>query len=170
MRPRGDETELLRSFEDCSLPASRFRHEDHVRLAWRMLAEDELPAALRRFREGLKRYATSLGKPDRSHETLTVAYRLLIHARRARGPTRAEFKACARRNPDLMASKPSALFRYYRGETLASDLARRVFLLPDRLDASPAEPGERSSRSSLTTGEPAPVSTAASRAEELEDL
>ena len=35
-------------------------------------------------------------------------------------------------NPDLMTWRPSVLERYYTSEALGSDLARRVFLLPDR--------------------------------------
>ena len=34
--------------------------------------------------------------------------------------------------PDLLAWKPSALDRLYTPETLASDRARRVFVMPDR--------------------------------------
>ena len=35
-------------------------------------------------------------------------------------------------NPDLLTWRPSVLERYYTPEALGSDLARRVFLLPDR--------------------------------------
>ena len=40
----------------------------------------------------------------------------------------AEFEAA---NPDLLVWKPSILGRYYSKELLASDLARRTFLMPD---------------------------------------
>lgn len=135
----GDDGDVLRAFEDCTLPASRFRHQDHVRLAWLMLVLDDLPEALRRFREGLRRYASSLGKPGLYHETITVAYLLLIHERQERGPRGEDFEAFARRNSDLLTWRPSVLARYYRDLTLASDLARRTFLLPDRLDPLPTE-------------------------------
>lgn len=125
---------FLRAFEDCTLPASRFRHADHVRLAWLMLGEGDLPDALRRFREGLKRYATSLGQPGLYHETITVAYLLLIHERQEQSPRSGSFAAFAARNPDLLTWRPSVLARYYREETLGSDRARRTFLLPDRLE------------------------------------
>jgi hypothetical protein len=138
---RPDDADFLRAFEDCTLPSQRFRHEGHVQVAWLMLGEDDLPGALRRFRAGLKRYASSLGQPGLYHETITVAYLLLIHERRQRGPRGEGFAAFARRNPDLLTWRPSVLGRYYRDETLASDLARRTFLLPDRLDCgSPATP------------------------------
>jgi len=36
------------------------------------------------------------------------------------------------RHPDLLTWKPSILDRYYRPETLGSEIARRVFVMPDR--------------------------------------
>ena len=54
-----------------------------------------------------------------------------IRERMARCPD-SDFATFAAQNPDLLTWKPSILDRYYRPETLASDLARSVFLLPDR--------------------------------------
>ena len=45
------------------------------------------------------------------------------------------FEEFATKNPDLLQWRPSALDRYYRNETLGSDLARRTFVRPDRLVA-----------------------------------
>ena len=39
----------------------------------------------------------------------------------------------AARNPELLTWKPSILDRYYTPDTLASDAARRAFVLPDRV-------------------------------------
>ena len=39
----------------------------------------------------------------------------------------------ARQNPDVLRWKPGILDRYYRESTLQSDLARSVFLFPDKL-------------------------------------
>jgi len=131
------DTAFVAAFEDTTLPPERFHHADHIRLAWLLLAADDLPAALDRFRRGLRRYAAALGKADLYHETITVAYVLLIHERREGGPAGEPFEDFARRNPDLLAWRPGVLDRYYRPETLASERARRVFLLPDRLAAPP---------------------------------
>ena len=46
----------------------------------------------------------------------------------------------AARNADLLTWRPSVLSSYYRDETLRSDLARRVFVLPDR--AAGARPSD----------------------------
>ena len=42
-------------------------------------------------------------------------------------------EAFAAANMDLLSSRPSILDRYYRAGTLASERARRSFVLPDRL-------------------------------------
>lgn len=124
--------DLIRRFEDGTLPASEFRHRHHVHVAWMYLKEGPAPAALARFISGLKRFAERIGRPDVYNETTTWAYLLLIRERMARageGQTWEEFEAA---NPDIFVCKPSVLESYYREETLASDLARRVFLMPDR--------------------------------------
>jgi catechol 2,3-dioxygenase-like lactoylglutathione lyase family enzyme len=123
--------EFIASFEACSLPGE-FHHADHVRMAFLYLCRYEPLDALERFSTSLLRFAASKGKPDRYHETITWAFLLLIRERMAhsQGPqTWAEFAA---RNPDLLNWKDNILKRYYRGETLSSDLARRTFLLPDK--------------------------------------
>ena len=128
-----DDVEFVRSFEACTLPPERFHHSDHVRLAWLLLREDPVPHALARFSEGLKRFAASLGKAGLYHETITFAYLLLIHERQMEDPEAATFEAFAERNPDLFVWPSPVLQRYYRSQTLASDRARRAFVLPDRL-------------------------------------
>jgi hypothetical protein len=122
---------FVRAFEAGTLAPEAFHHSEHVRLAWLYLREHAPPLALARFTDGLRRYATLQGKPDRYHETITWAYLLLIHERMARG-AEATWDQFAAANPDLLRWKPSILDGYYRPETLASPLARRVFLLPDR--------------------------------------
>lgn len=44
----------------------------------------------------------------------------------------------ALRNPDLLRWQPSVLDRYYVPGTLRSELARRVFVFPDRLPTAPS--------------------------------
>lgn len=127
--PLGD-AGFVAAFESCTLPAEQFHHRDHVRLAFLYLRQAPPLEALGRFAEGLKRYAASLGVTTLYHETITWAYLLLIHERMARGPA-SDFETFAAANEDLLARHPSVLERYYLPETLASDLARRTFLLPD---------------------------------------
>jgi hypothetical protein len=125
------EEAFLSAFEDCSLPDSAFHHRDHVRLAWIYLRDLPLLDALGRFTTGLRRYAAAGGKPDRYHETITFAFLFLVHERMQRSPG-ARWEEFERRNNDLLGWNPSILSTYYRPETLASEHARVVFVLPDR--------------------------------------
>ena len=132
--------DLIRRFEDGTLPPSEFHHRDHVRLAWLYLEGEPPLTALTRFTEGLKRFASRNGKADLYHETITWAYLLLIHERRARAGAGESWEEFEARNPDLLTWKPSVLSRYYREETLASELAKRVFVLPDRAGGGGRKP------------------------------
>jgi hypothetical protein len=125
------DAEFQRSFEDCTLPNSAFHHRDHVRLGWLYLRLYPALEALARFTEGLKRFAAASGRPGLYHETITWAYLLLIHERMARAAAET-WEEFAERNPDLLAWNPSVLDLYYEKKTLGSELARRVFVLPDR--------------------------------------
>jgi hypothetical protein len=90
------------------------------------------PGALAEFTTAIKRFADAKGATGLYHETITWAFLLLIAERQARNPagTWEEFEAA---NADLLSWKPSILERYYSKELLASDLAKRAFLMPDRL-------------------------------------
>jgi hypothetical protein len=132
-----DDAAFVEAFERGALSESAFRHRDHVRLAWLYLERLPPAEALARFGAGLRRFAASVGKSGLYHETITWAYLLLIRERRERGGAAQSWSEFAAANPDLLAWKPSILETYYRDETLRSELARRVFVLPDRLAARP---------------------------------
>jgi hypothetical protein len=123
--------EIIRQFETDTL-VGEFHHGDHVRLAFAYLREFPPLEALERFTKALKRYATARSKSQLYHETITHAYFFLIRERMVRSGT-AQWDDFARQNPDLLQWKPGILDRYYRDSTLQSDLARSVFLFPDKL-------------------------------------
>jgi hypothetical protein len=126
--------ELLADFEAGREPEGGFHHREHLRVAWLYLRRDPWTVALGRFAEGLKRFATAQGHPGLYHETITVAYFLLLHERMAEGPRETGFEAFVAGHPELLGWKPSILDRYYDPATLGSDRARRVFVMPDRLE------------------------------------
>jgi hypothetical protein len=123
--------ELIRDFETGTVDAASFHHADHVRLAFAYLSEYPVLEALEKFADALKRFAAARGKPQLYHETITHAYFFLIRERMARSET-SEWDEFAHLNPDLLIWKDGILTRYYREATLQSDLARAVFLFPDR--------------------------------------
>jgi len=124
--------EFIARFEDCSLENRSFRHADHVRMAFLYLSRYPALQALERFSTSLAKFAAANGKPDLYNETVTWAFLLLIRERMARAGARQTWTQFATDNPDLMTWKNSILKRYYRDETLASELAKKIFLLPDR--------------------------------------
>jgi len=125
-------SELFDRFVDTSLPADQFHHRQHVNVAWLFVQKYGMPSALGEFSAAIKRFADAKGATGLYHETITWAFLLLIAERQARNPagTWEEFEAA---NADLLSWKPSILDRYYSKELLASDLAKRAFLMPDRL-------------------------------------
>lgn len=129
-RNRMTDEEFLAALEDLSLDSVEFRHEGHVRAGYLMLRTDDFLAATARMRQALKRYSTSRGRPGMYHETQTVAFMALINERMQVAGDAGGWDAFARAHPDLLDAR--IIERYYRPETLESDLARRVFLLADR--------------------------------------
>jgi len=122
--------EIIRRFETDNL-AGEFHHADHIRLAFAYLTQLPVLEALSRFSAALKRYAAARGKAELYHETITHAYFFLIRERMAR-TGQAGWEEFAHQNPDLLLWKPGILDRYYRKSTIQSDLARSVFLFPDK--------------------------------------
>ena len=124
--------DLLDRFVDTTLPADQFHHRQHVEVAWLFVRRHGMPEALSAFTQAIKRFADAKGATGLYHETITWAFLLLIADRQARHPadTWQQFEAA---NADLLVWKPSILNRYYSKELLASDLARRTFLMPDLL-------------------------------------
>jgi hypothetical protein len=123
--------ELIRLFEGDAIPENSFHHADHVRLAFAYLNEYPTLEALEKFCRGLQRFVTARGKAQLYHETITCAYFFLIRERMA-GCAGVGWDEFARQNADLLVSKGGILERYYREATLKSELARRVFVLPDK--------------------------------------
>ena len=80
-----------------------------------------------RFCSALRRFAAANGAPGKFHETITWAYLTLINERQAATPVD-DFASFASAHPDLLDNRTGALSRLYDSETLASELARRVFV------------------------------------------
>jgi hypothetical protein len=124
--------ELIRRFESDAVPEDSFHHADHVRLAFAYLCEYPVLQALEKFANALKQFAAR-GKTQLYNETVTCAYFFLIRERMACCEG-ADWEDFAHRNPDLLIWKGGILGRYYKEATLKSELARAVFLFPDRCE------------------------------------
>ena len=113
-----------------------FPHRAHLRVARLYLSQLPLGEAIERFGADLRRFARAKGAATKYHQTITVAFLLLMRARLAGSPPAGEsFDAFLARNPDLASA--GCLKAFYSEAALASDLARRDFLFPDRLASTP---------------------------------
>lgn len=126
--------EFLRALESCELPEREFGHAAHVRAAYLYLRESDFAAALERIRRAIRNYTRHLGKPDRYHETITVAYVALIQQHICERGNAGGWAAFACANAELF--QPDLLRRFYSRAQLDSDIARRIFLLPAHEGAS----------------------------------
>jgi hypothetical protein len=123
--------ELIERFEQNLTAEDSFHHADHVHLAFAYLSKYPVLQALEKFSDALKRFAAARGKERLYHETITHAYFFLIRERMARSAS-TDWDEFALANPDLLVWKEGILNRYYQPTTLHSDLAREVFLFPDK--------------------------------------
>jgi hypothetical protein len=127
------EHEWMAEFEKCTLPNGSFHHADHVKMAFLYLQKYPPLEALSRFSSALKRFAAAQGKPDLYNETITWGFILLIRERMARASSPQSWAEFSASNADLLRWDNNVLKKYYFPETLSSELAKRVFLFPDRV-------------------------------------
>ena len=117
--------EFLAAFSNCTLPASSFRHGDHLRLAWLLLHRNPFDKALSLVRESIQRYAKHLGVPQLYHETITTAWVKLLATHDEASFDEFIVKNEHRLNLEL-------LHRFWSPEVLNSEAARSVWVSPDR--------------------------------------
>ena len=118
----------LERFVRGEIAAANFPHREHVRMAFEMLRRHDFPETALHYSRALRTMAQRAGKPQAFHQTVTIAFLSLI-AERVEGGQWDDFAAFARDNPDLLDK--GAVARWYRPERLASEPARRTFLLPE---------------------------------------
>ncbi len=127
------EHEWMAEFEKCTLPNGSFHHADHVKMAFLYLQKYPPLEALSRFSSALMRFAAAKGKPNLYNETITWGFVLLIRERMARASSPQSWAEFSVSNADLLLWDNNVLKKYYFPETLSSELAKRVFLFPDRV-------------------------------------
>ncbi len=117
----------LERFVRGQIAAAGFGHREHVRMAFEMLRRHEFVETALHFSRALRVMARAAGKPQAFHQTMTIAFLALI-AERVEGGRWEDFAAFEHANPDLMDK--AVLGRWYAPEQLASEPARRTFVLP----------------------------------------
>jgi hypothetical protein len=99
-----DDAQFLAALEDCTLPPDCFNHAAHVRAGYLYLRRAPFPQATAAMCATLERYTRALGKGDRYHEPITVAYMALINAQLRRQGDGGDWEHFRARNPQLLRS------------------------------------------------------------------
>jgi hypothetical protein len=106
-------------------------HRGHLQLTYEVLREHDAFEALPVMARHLRALAAAHGVPDKYHATITGLWMLVVQERMQRTETR-DFPAFLAANEDLLDARALPR-RYYDPATLQSELARRIFVMPDRV-------------------------------------
>ena len=108
--------------------AGNFPHREHVRMAFEMLRRHDFAETAWLYSRALRLMTARVGKPEAFNQTTTIAFLSLIAERMERGGA-PDFAAFVRAHPEMLDKR--ALSRWYRPDQLATEIARRTFVLPE---------------------------------------
>jgi len=128
-----NDEELLRRFEDRSLPKELWNHRAHLKVAYLHLLRFSYDEALERLRAGIKAYNAAQGILDTPtggyHETMTQVWLQLVHVTlRQFGPAESA-DAFFEAQTQLQSKRTPLLF--YSRERMMSAEAKGAFVTPD---------------------------------------
>jgi hypothetical protein len=125
-RDLGDD-EFVRHVESCCLAKARWRHGDHLRLAWCYMGRYDAREAEERAARTIRAYSASLGLEQKYHETVTRAWMRLVSVARTITPDATSFEDLLQDHPWLL--HPDHLRRFYSVGRL--DAGRAAWIAPD---------------------------------------
>ena len=133
-RTSGEIRELVRRFEDCTLPREEWTHAAHLTVALWHLLHYEWPEAVARVRRGIRRYNAAHGicptPTGGYHETLTLFWLRRVRSFLEGG--RNEARALVHLANELAATADKSLpLEYYTRGRLFSPEARAGWVEPD---------------------------------------
>jgi len=117
----------LERFVRGEIDAASFPHREHLRMAFEILRRHDFAESVWLFSRALRTMTTRAGKPQAFHQTITVAFLSLVAERMELGQHR-DFVAFEQAHPELIDT--GVLGNWYARGQLASDVARRTFVLP----------------------------------------
>src|SRR3954470_17287831 len=118
---------FARAFERGEVTKEEFTHRSHMRVAWVYLREaPSRHEAVIRISGAIQRFAAAAGASQKYHETITVAWMILLDEARAQLPADATLADAMQAYPAL-ADKDLPL-RFYSRDRLFSDAARTAWV------------------------------------------
>ena len=128
-----DDESLLQQFENGSFPAEKWRHREHVKVAYLFLRHHPLPAAIERMRTSLQAFNAAQNIPytlDRGyHETITLVWMRLVHFTLSEYGPADSADQFYDQHPQLWQAKVLRFF--YSRDRLMTWEAKRQFVEPD---------------------------------------
>jgi hypothetical protein len=122
------ESAELERFVRGEVDAACFPHREHVRMAFEMLRRHDFAETAWLYSRALRLMTAKVGKPQAFHQTTTIAFLSLVAERMEHTPA-PDFAAFERAHPEMLDK--ATLSRWYRPEQLATEIARRTFVLPE---------------------------------------
>ena len=120
---------VVRRFEQCEFALAEFNHTCHLAVGMAYLVRHDLPTALERLRDGLRRFSAHHGKMG-YHETITRFWLLMLEEVRSANPGEPLWRLC-----NLAVAtwgSPDVIYDYYDRERLMSDNARQQWVDPNK--------------------------------------
>jgi hypothetical protein len=118
----------LERFVRGEVDAANFPHREHVRMAFELLRRHDFAESAWLYSRALRLMTAKAGRPEAFNQTTTIAFLSLIAERLERGGG-PDFAAFARAHPEMLDKR--VLSRWYRPDQLATEIARRTFVLPE---------------------------------------
>jgi hypothetical protein len=126
--PMSDDA-FLQGFEACQLDPAKFRHADHIRLAWLCVSRYGAGDAEARLLDGIRKFARHAGVPQKFMHTTTIAWTRLVAAAQTNTAAASNFSEWIQLHPDLLDR--NMLARYYSPGRLETPEARSGWVEPD---------------------------------------
>jgi hypothetical protein len=127
---------MLRGFENGSFPLAQWNHAAHLRVAGAYLLEHPVDEALRRMREGVRRYNEATGGKNTEdsgyHETLTCFWIAVAAAFLAGLPETMTAAGKIQALVDEFGSRRDLFREYYSFDVVKSREARAGWVDPDQ--------------------------------------
>ncbi len=121
---------FLTSFARCHLGTDRFRHREHLRLAYILLAKYTVDEAYEIMRGCLLRFLKHVGaEPSKYHATMTYAWLLAVkHFMHTSSPSQSSNEFI--RSNEILLDK-NIMSSHYSCEVIESEQARARYIAPD---------------------------------------
>ncbi len=123
--------ELTALLPEITGPSGRFRHRQHIHLAFLAVRRYGMPEATARICDWIQHIAAYERAPQKYHHTVSRAWVENVAHHATADPDCADFGIFADRHPALLDKR--LLARHYRSSTLAAAPARIGWVEPDLL-------------------------------------